>query len=170
MKKFLIALVIVLLLAVGLPAPAFAATEGGVSITVTAKFISLTVSDGNVTYGVMDLSATQNTTNLGDTQVVTNNGNVNEKFEVKSSDAIDSGGGTDWTLGGAPGTNVCKYEWSPGASTWYVFATDTYHATPLASSVAPVGSANLDLQLTTPSEVTDGNSKTITVTVLATAA
>ncbi len=141
-----------------------AATEADVSATVTAEFITISVADGSVPYGVLAVNTNQDTVTLADTQVVTNNGNVDVDLGVKSSDAI---GGTQWNLAA---TNAAlddfTHEFAPDGTTWASFDVDNTTYASLAASVTTT--QNLDLRIKTPTSVTDGTEKTITVTVLAT--
>ncbi len=166
-KKILAGLGI-LSLVLGLAAPVWAAEEG-VSCTVTPKLISLTVSDGSVAYGTLDLNSEENTKDFGDNQTVTNNGNVAEKIEVKTSNAI---GDTQWTIGTVGTLDVFAHYWSadPGAETpvWTAWAADTYAE--LVASLAKDGTQLLGLKIHTPTSTTDYVEKSIIVTVLATEA
>jgi len=148
---------------------ATADTTAVVSATVTTDLITISVDDGSVAYGILPLNTNQDTTasGLNDTQVVTNDGNVNVDLEVKSSDAI---GGTGWNLAA---TNASSDEFtheysSDGGTGWATFNVDNTTYASLATSIAALGTQNLDLRIKTPTSVTDNTEKTITVTVLAT--
>lgn len=148
--------------------PALAATEQGVTATVTPKLISLTVSDGSVAYGALDLDSEKSTKDLSDNQTVTNNGNVAEKIQVKTSNAT---GGTQWTVGTVGTLDVFAHYWSAnpgdGSPIWTAWsAADTYAI--LNASLAALGTQSLGLKIHTPTTTTDYVQKSITVTVLAT--
>ena len=148
-------------LAVGTGAGADTTAE--VSATVTAELITISVADGSVEYGIVPID----TLKTVQTQVVTNDGNVNVNLGVKSSDTV---GGTDWNLVAAVGSlDEFTHEYAPDGSTWVTFNVDNTTYAPLATNVVAGGTQNLDLRIKTPTSVTDGAEKTITVTVLVTA-
>ncbi|MCK4388142.1 MAG: hypothetical protein KAW00_05155 [Dehalococcoidia bacterium] len=139
-------------------------------VTYTPTIISITVTDGTVAYGTVAVGATEDTTASGvnDTQTATNNGNVAEKFQIKSSNAI---GATDWTLGSSQGDNTFTHKASiDGGNNWSIAmeVAGTYYE--LVASVPVDGSQTFDLQIGMPTSITDYGEHTITVTVLATAA
>lgn len=133
-------------------------TTGIVSITIT--------SDGTVSYGYLAASASKSTVQLSDTQTAQNNGNLAENFNIKTSNAT---GGTQWTLGATPGTDVFVHEFSTnGGAGWTAFTTaDSYQT--LATGIAASGTQNFDLRVTVPSTSSDYQQKTITITVQAVA-
>ncbi|MBI4136021.1 MAG: hypothetical protein HY481_00510 [Candidatus Vogelbacteria bacterium] len=142
-----------------------AASTATVSATVTATNLDLSVSSGSITYGSVALNTATTTAGNGYTQTVTNNGST-MKLNAKSSDAS---GGTAWTLGTSPGSNIFKHEVSTtSGSTYMTFqATDTYltASTSIAASLTQV----MDFRLTTPTASSDFVQKTITLTVQAAA-
>lgn len=136
--------------------------------TAVAAVVSVSVADGSVSYGTIAAGTSKDTTasGLNDTQTATNNGNVNENFNIKTSNAT---GGTQWTLGATPGTDVFVHEFSTnGGASWTALTTaDSYQA--LATGIAASGTQNFDLRITVPSTSSDYQQKTITVTVQAVA-
>lgn len=152
---------------------AFAASTGTVAATVTPQNISVSVTDGTVAYGTVDLSSTKDTTSGGtnDSQTATNDGNVAEDFNIKSSNAT---GGTSWTLSGTIGSDQYKNSFCTTGSgspdpcdtgaTWTAMST-SYAA--LGSNISSSGTKLFDLQISTPSSVSDYVQKSITVTVQA---
>lgn len=138
-----------------------AATTGTVTATVTATNLAVSVTDGTIAFGSVALNTATTTANNGETQVVTNDGST-AQMNVKSSDAT---GGTQWTLGTSPGSDIFKMEVSTttGASYMTLQATDTYLTA--SSSMTSLLSDNVDLQLTTPTASTDFVQKSITITV-----
>ena len=182
-----VALVLALALAALIPAAAFAADEGTVECTVSGKLIALTVTDGSIAFGTVDLSTSKNSAVYNDpnntngvtpaqTQTITNTGSVAEDFNMKTSNAI---GGTDWTLHAAtPAGDVFTYGYlvsdtaydgtsGIGAFTKWT-ATGSYVAEAGGDNVAASGVKYLELEIGMPTSTTDGDEKTITVTVQAT--
>lgn len=155
--------------------PALAATEQGVTATVTPQVVSVTVADGGVAYGILSLSpsagspTTKSTVDLVDTQVITNAGNVNEDFAVKSTDAT---GGTAWNLVAAASisTDAFGHQYSTDGTTFTDFPSSNGYTADIITNKAPAATANLDTKILMPTASTDASTqKTITVTVLATA-
>jgi len=164
MKSLIASIAIVSVVGAGVFAAAGAADTANVAATVTAELISITVADGSVAYGTLAVSTNADTVTLSQTQVVTNGGNVNVDLDVKSSDAA---GGTPWNLVAAVGSlDEFTHEFAPDGSTWASFNVDNDVYTSLATSVTTT--QNLDLRIKTPTSITDGTEKTITITVLAT--
>ena len=150
--------------------PALAATEQGVSATVTPQLVSLTITtNGSVAYGTLAANTSQDTTTSGvdDTETVQNNGNVNEDFDIRSSDAVSAG--TDWDLELTTGSDQYVHEFSTDNGTTYTnFPADNSN-TSLAGPVAASASQSFDLKITTANPSTNLLLHTITVTVQATA-
>ncbi len=127
--------------------------------------VSIT-SSGTVEYGFVELSASSSTVGNGYTQTAVNDGSATEKLNIKSSDAI---GGTTWTLAPSIGSDQFKHEFSTtSGSTWSpLSAADTYVTA--SPSVAVSGTVNLDFRLTAPSDSSDYQQKSITITIQAVA-
>lgn len=136
--------------------------------TTTAAVISVSITaNGTITYGTLGFEVSKSTVDLGTTPVAQNDGNIPEDFTIKTSDAST---GIGWTIGSAPGTNIFVYESSPnGGSTWTKFTTaDSYQSfVPSVTNVGVGATQRFDLKITTPT-LSDGVTKNITVTVLAT--
>jgi hypothetical protein len=140
-----------------------AASTDVIAATVSAVSLSLSVSDGTIVYGSVALNTATTTAGNGYTQVVTNEGST-MKLNVKSSDGT---GGTTWTLGTSPGSDIFKHEVSTTTGSAYMTfpAADTYITA--STSIASTLTQNLDFRLTTPTASTDFVQKSITVTVQA---
>ncbi|NMC09345.1 hypothetical protein GYA44_03455 [Candidatus Microgenomates bacterium] len=144
----------------------FAADSGQVTATVTVQNISLTVSDGTISYGTLPINSSKATVNLApaDTQTITNNGNVNEKFSVRGTDSAS------WTLSSSAGVDqyvhkFCASSCSTPPTGYTALSSGSY--TTLSASVAPSGTASLDLEITTPTSSTVFTSQSVNVTVQA---
>jgi len=143
-----------------------------VSATVTAEFITVSVDDGSVAYGLLATSASTSTLpGAGnDSQTVSVIGsNVPVEIAISSSNAIDPGEGTDWNLENAIGMlDEYEHEYSTDASTFSNFPADN-NMTATIVTLSDAETEVLDFQITAPSSTTDGNQKTITILVQATA-
>lgn len=146
--------------------PLSAEGQGTTSVATVVSVILTT--DGTVSYGILPAGTSKDTTasGLNDTQTAQNNGNVTENFNIKTSNAT---GGTQWTIGAAPSSDVFVHEFSTnGGGAWTKFTVaDSYQA--LATGIAASGTQNFDLKITVPSSSSDYQQKTITVTVQAVA-
>jgi len=186
MKRRILALLSVLaLVALVVPAAVFAANTGTVSCTVSAQgLVSVTVTPGSVAYGTVALNTYKNTAQYDatnnpsgmatpQTQTITNTGNVNEDFDIKTSNAV---GATNWSL--TPSTPT-----HDEFSHFYFVSTTAYNGTgtpmfiaftwpdtnvEVATNVVPEGVRYLELLITMPGSTADTGNHTITVTVLAT--
>ena len=139
-----------------------AADTAAVSATVTATNLAVSVSDGSIAFGSVALNtATTTAGGTGQTQTVSNDGS-NAVLNVKSGNAT---GGTTWTLGTSPGSNIFKLEVSTTTgSTYMTFqATDTYLTA--SSSSASLTSGAFDFRFTTPTVSTDFVQKSLSITV-----
>ena len=173
--KILYTLSLPALLVVFAGSPVFAASTGTVAATVTPQNISVSVSNGTVAYGTLGLSSSQDTTSGGvdNTQTATNDGNVNEDFNITSTDAT---GGTSWTLGGSIGADQYKHSFCTAGSgspdpcdtspTWNAITTAGNYQS-LSTNVSASGTERFDLKLDTPSSSSDYLQKSITVTIQA---
>jgi hypothetical protein len=154
---------------------AAAADTATVAATVTPQNISVSVSDGNVAYGTLAVNTQKDTTSSGvnDSQTATNDGNVAEDFNITSTNAT---GGNAWTLAGSVGADQYKHAFcntgsgSPDpcdtGATWNAITTAGAYQT-LGTNIATSGTSKFDLQISTPSSVSDYTLKSITVTVQA---
>lgn len=160
-KYIALALIVSLILTVFGWRTTKAATTGTVTATVTATNLAVSVSDGSIAFGSVALNTATTTANNGETQVVTNDGS-NAQLNVKSGNAT---GGTTWTLGTSPGSNIFKLEVSTttGSSYMTLQATDTYLTASTTFSSLTTG--NLDFRFTTPTASSDFVQKSLTITV-----
>ena len=171
MKLIIVSVTILGLVGMMVVVGASAATEAGVSATVTVQNISVSVSDGGVVYGTLATGTSEDTTLSGvdDTQIATNNGNITENFNIKGDDST-----TSWTLAGTAGNEqyvnkFCKVDTGDcdGTPAWTALTT-SYQT--LKTGVAKDGTYDFDLQITTPTATADFDEQTITVVVQATTA
>lgn len=142
-------------------------SELWVVVDYTDAIISVTVASGTVNYGFLGLGATTTTILKGQTQTVTNNGNVTENITISSSDAT---GGTTWNLAsviGAQDDYIHKFSSTTGAS-WSAFATDHSYSN-FFIGLGASATSSLDFWIQAPSDTTDYQEKSITVTVQASA-
>jgi hypothetical protein len=159
----LITTLCVLLILLSLTKITYASDTGTVTATVTAQNISLSVSSGTVTYGTLALNASKSTITLSDTQTVSNDGNVAEDFNIKGSNSAN------WTLDSDNSTQdhyIHEFSVNSG-SDWTALTTNDQS---LAINVAATsGTADFDLQITTPqsSSVYTQQSVNVTVTAIA---
>jgi len=138
-----------------------AATTGTVAATVTATNLAVSVSDGSIAFGSVALNTATTTAGNGETQTATNDGS-NAQLNVKSGNAT---GGTTWTLGTSPASNVFKLEVSTTTGSTYMTlqATDTYLTA--STTFSSLSNGNLDFRFTTPTGSTDFVQKSLTITV-----
>jgi len=161
MKHNLINIAIISLVGVLIGAMAFSLDEAAVTATVTARKIALTVTDGSIAYGSLDLGTSTSTLAAGinDMQTVTNTGSVAEDFNIKGTSTAD------WILAGSITTDQYKHEFSTTTgSTWTVLTLNYASA---ATNIASSSTANLDLQITVPSDTTHFGAQNPNVTVQA---
>lgn len=153
--------VVVFVLAIFGGYTARAASTATIAATVTATNLAVSVSDGSIAFGSVALNTATTTANNGETQVVTNDGS-NAVLNVKSGNAT---GGTTWTLGTSPGSNIFKLEVSTttGSSYMTLQATDTYLTA--SSTFQSLLSQNVDFRFTTPTASSDFVQKSLTITV-----
>jgi len=133
-------------------------------VPVPVYSISIT-SDGTIQYGFIDLNTSSSTVG-GDTQTATNNGSVNEKINVRSSNAI---GGVSWLLASTVASDQYTHEFSTttGAS-WTIMPDSSTYVT-ASPFVTPSGTTDFDFRLTVPTGTSDFVEKAITITVQAVA-
>lgn len=179
MRKFLSGLGI-LSLVLALAAPALAATEEGVTATVTPQLVSVTVDVSSVGYGTQNLSTTDNKP-TGDPEITaTNNGNVAENFTIKGDDATASG--STWTLSTTAGASayVHKYNADTGGTypdlssvaldkTGKSLSTGVSGGTSCTTTCTGGGSEAFKLRMDTPTSTSSFAEHSTTVTVVATA-
>lgn len=159
-KKILAGLGI-LSLVLAVAGPVWAATEAGVTATVTAQNISVTVDVPSVAYGTLDVNTESSPSPI---ITATNNGNVTENFNIKGSNS------TNWTLSdvaAAPETFMHKFAKSQDSYAAYTALHNTNYK-PLAASVATSGTQLFRLKLTMPTSTSFFTQQSTTVTVQAT--
>ncbi len=187
MKKRVLALVgVAALVGLLLPAVVFSA-EDTVICTVSAYLVAVVVTPGTVDYGALQLEQTKNTAkydatnnpdgmNTPQTQYIENTGTVDENFQIKTSDALGIG---LWRLDpvfpfedefthayNMQGTAPYNGSGTISFAKWEV--ANTYVAA--GTTTAPTGHNYLELEIGMPTWVSDYQSHTITVTVMAEAA
>ena len=120
---------------------------------------SVSVSDGSINFGNLQLNTVKNTVDIGDTQIISTAGaDGAQKIEIKLNSSTVTGinNGTTLTfVTGSPGTNEIKCEFKGGDVSSYTALTDAYQT--FDDSMAKDTNANLDIQLTTPSAVSNDN-------------
>jgi hypothetical protein len=141
-------------------------SDGGNNTNWSFGVYSVTItSSGVISYGYVTLSTSSTTLGSAYTQVAKNDGAVNERLNVKSSDAT---GGTGWTLASIIGTNQYTHEFSTTTgSTWTLLPDSSTYVT-ADPAVAPSGTTNFDFRVTVPS-TSDYQQKSITITIQAAA-
>ena len=183
MQRMILALVIILALAaLALPASVFG-TANTVTCTVSAEGqVGVEVYDGSVDYGALPHCAIKNTAmwdatynpygmNTTQTQTIYNIGNVNENFEIKTSQAV---GATNWSLLDPAGFNVFTHKYNVGATMYNatgpipftIFAN--YNYVLVATNITPLDARYLELQIGMPTATSDAGNHTITETNRAT--
>ena len=126
--------------------------------------ISIT-SDGTIAYGFIDLNTSTSTVG-GDTQTAQNDGSLNERLNVRSSNAL---GGTSWLLASSVGSNQYTHEFSTTTGASWILMPNSSTYVSAHPSVTPSGTVNFDFRLTAPSNTTDFIEKSVTITVQAVA-
>jgi hypothetical protein len=164
MKKDLIVnSLIVMFVGVVVVAAVVSAATQDITASVRGENVSVTVTDASVDFGILGASTTKTTNQLSpdDTQFVVNTGNVASVFNVK---ATSSQPGWDITTDGVLNAdNEFDFKWATdGGTLWTRFGYD-YGV--LATGVAALATTNTDLQIITPTTITDYASQSITVTV-----
>lgn len=148
--------------AAGTPIDTYSVTP---QLTVNNVTISVSLNtDGTISYGTLGFGESKSTVTLTDTQIAENDGSATQDFNIKTSAAT---GGTEWTLGDLPGTDIFVHEFSTnGGSDWTSFITaDSYQT--LATGIAASDTQSFDLRITAPNPSSDAIQKTITITIQA---
>ena len=163
MKKIISSISIVSLTAMLIGTVALAADTGQVTATVTASVVAVTVSDGAVAYGVVATTANTTSGGVNDTQTITNTGTVTEDFEVKGNNSAS------WTLAGSAGNATYAHKTCiatcDSTPTWTAM---TVSYTDLATSKAPSGTTEMDVQITVPTSNAGVTQQSVPVDILAT--
>lgn len=120
---------------------------------------SVTVEDSSISFGNLQLNTVKNTVDITDTQVINTNGaDGAQKIEIKlnqSSVAGTNNGTTLTFVSGSPGLNqlLCQFKGADVGS--YTALTAAYQE--FDNSMSASSNANLDIQLTMPSSVSNDN-------------
>ena len=126
---------------------------------LTGSNSSISVTDGSIMFGNLQVSTTQNTVTLGDTQIINTTGaDGNQLIEIKLNGSTVTGQVNSTVLtfvSGSPGNNELKCEFKGGDVGSYTALTTMYQN--FDNSVTKDSNANLDIQLTTPSSVSNDN-------------
>lgn len=120
---------------------------------------SVTVTDGSITFGNLQLSTVKNTVDVSDTQVINTTGaDGNQKIEIKLNSSTVTGTVNSTVLtfvSGSPGLNQLLCQFKGGDVVSYTALTTTYQE--FDNSMPKNTTANLNIQLTTPSSVSNDN-------------
>jgi len=148
-----------------------AADEAGVDVKVTVQNFQVSVLDGNVTYGNLAVNTSRSTIvgEENEMQTATNDGTL-AKISIKGSVSSPAG----WTMHlTTPNTNVYVHKFCNDTEldcttppTNYTGMTSTGYTT-LDTSVANAGTVDFQLQITTPTSVSDYTEQDVDVTVQA---
>jgi len=177
MKKFLASLGI-LSLVLALAAPVLAAEDTAVvSATVTPSVVAVSISPTSVEYGILALSTsdTDRSTAESETITATNDGNVTSDFTIMGSDASGMLT-TNWTLSSDPpekGTVAAdqfahRFDEGTTFNGVEAAALDSTAYKPLKAGITDAGTADFVLEMNMPTSSTDSETKSTTVTILAT--
>ena len=137
-------------------------SQGGQMVNITiyesgGGTAAVTVSDGSISFGNLQLNAVENTADIGDTQVISTAGASGaQKIEIKLNSSSVTGINNGRVLSfvtGSPGINELKCEFKGGDVGSYTVLTTTYQT--FDDSMPADTTANLDIQLTMPSSVSN---------------
>jgi len=137
-------------------------SQGGQMVNITiyesgGGTAAVTVSDGSISFGNLQLNAVKNTEEIGDTQVISTAGAsgaqlIEIKLNSSSVTGINNGRVLTFVTG-SPGNNELKCEFKGGDVGSYTALTTTYQT--FDDSMPADTTANLDIQLTMPSSVSN---------------
>jgi len=140
-------------------------SQGGQMVNITLHETgtegnaSVSVIDGSISFGNLQLNTVKNTVDIGETQVISTAGAGGaQKIEIKLNSSTVTGinNGTTLTfVTGSPSTNEIKCEFKGGDVSSYTALTTTYQT--FDDSMPANFNASLDIQLTTPSAVSNNN-------------
>jgi len=137
-------------------------SQGGQMVNITiyesgGGTAAVTVSDGSISFGNLQLNAVKNTAEIGDTQIISTAGASGaQKIEIKLNSSSVTGINNGRVLSfvtGSPGNNELKCEFKGGDVGSYTALTTTYQT--FDDSMPADSTANLDIQLTMPSSVSN---------------
>ena len=137
-------------------------SQGGQMVNITiyesgGGTAAVTVSDGSISFGNLQLNAVKNTADIGDTQTISTVGAsgaqlIEIKLNSSSVTGINNGRVLSFVTG-SPGNNELKCEFKGGDVGSYTALTTTYQT--FDDSMPADTTANLDIQLTMPSSVSN---------------
>ena len=137
-------------------------SQGGQMVNITiyesgGGTAAVTVSDGSISFGNLQLNAVKNTAEIGDTQTISTAGAsgaqlIEIKLNSSSVTGINNGRVLTFVTG-SPGNNELKCEFKGGDVGSYTALTTTYQT--FDDSMPADTTANLDIQLTMPSSVSN---------------
>lgn len=163
-------LVVILLLAVVLPANLVFAADPEVAITVSAQVISIT--NTITTFPIGTVEAGDGATKWGASDTYSqaeNTGNVAVDIELRGEDI--EGGTYDWTLGAAAGDKIYQlYANTEGAPTVYSIEIKSSAYTDLTTNLAVDATYDWSMEFTPPTifdAADDGAEKSSTLTLVA---
>jgi hypothetical protein len=171
-KRGLLALGIMAILAMALAVPALADNENEEEITCTVTpgpVVSVTVFPTSVDYGIVDLGSSATSVEI----TATNNGSDTENFQIKGADATGGVGDTAWTLSDAVSENQYMHEFAKptypaeGSHAGWTALTTTYQE--LATGIPAGGTQRFKLQIWLPTSTTGYSERSTTVIILAVA-
>jgi len=148
----------------------YAASSATVAATVTIQNISVSVSDGDVSYGTLATSTSRSTiaSEENEMQTATNNGNITENLNIKGQNTAA------WTLSATAGADQYVHKFCNDTDndcttppTNYTALTTNYQT--LDTSVTTSGTADVQLQITTPSSSSSFTQQSVDVIVQAVA-
>lgn len=123
-------------------------------------------TSGIISYSILNTNTTKSTSDISQTQTVRNDSPVTENLNIKTTDAV---GGTQWSLGSSPGSNIFVFEFMAAGDPGYTKFITTGAYQTLVTGITSSSTKDVDLRITTPTSTTDYQQKTITVTVQAVA-
>ncbi len=142
-----------------------AGAQSTVIATVTVQNIALSVTDGTIAYGIIPANTSRSTctTEANELQTVTNTGNVSATFNIRGTNSAN------WTLAATPGADQYVHRYlNTTCSTFSGGTPLTLTNQNLATSVAPLGTTPLNLQVTAPNPSTVFTAQNVDVIVQAT--
>ena len=163
MKKLLIILALVVLVVGGLTVPAFAGSEGVVSVTADVAQISVTVNPNSINYGLVPLN-TAGLKPVGDPRITAyNTGNCFVDMFIRGADT------TNWALKNTPGVEeyVHYFGW-PFLAPTYNPLNNSYQDLGIWASYSPGAADAFFLKMDTPTTSSATGTQSTTVTVMVT--
>ena len=120
--------------------------------------VSMTISDGFINFGNSELGDTVDTVGIGDTQIInTTEADGAQLIEIKLNSSTVTGQANSTVLTfvtGSVGENEMKCSFKGGDVGSYVALNTTYQ---IFDDSMPPSTTNLDIQMVTPSTVTNDN-------------